>query len=179
MMRWEGFARSACFAALAAVGLVPWLVLAGPLLGPPVALRTYLVGLLSVYVAGLGGHRGRRIAAALGVAAAGLGVAAMTHSIAECALGLAALLGVVRGTILYRARPATELSLVTAGLLFARFLAGRSLVSMMLAVWGFFLVQSVFFLLGGVSERTAPTRHPDPFEEAHRRAIALLGGGSV
>ena len=178
MMRWEGFARSAWFAALAALGLVPWLVLADPLLGAQVALRLYLVGLLSVYVAGLGRDRGRRIAAAFGAAAVGIGVAAMTHSIAECALGLAALLGVVRGAILYRARPATELSLVTAGLLFARFLAGRSLVSMMLAVWGFFLVQSVFFLLGGVSERTA-SRHSDPFEEAHRRALALLGGGSV
>jgi hypothetical protein len=44
------------------------------------------------------------------------------------------------------------------------------------AIWGFFLVQSFFFLLGGVAERAATPAGLDPFEVARARAVALMEG---
>jgi hypothetical protein len=75
--------------------------------------------------------------------------------------------------LLPRRAGAGELALLLGGLLFARFLAGPSLLSAALALWGFLLMQSFFFLVaGGRSQATA--RDGDPFEQAHRRALALL-----
>jgi hypothetical protein len=61
----------------------------------------------------------------------------------------------------------------------ARFLAAATPFATALAVWGFFLVQSVFFLVGGVQPRREPGPQPDPFEDAHARALALLDGVGV
>ena len=62
------------------------------------------------------------------------------------------------------------------GLVFARFLFGPTVTALVLALWGFFLVQSLYFLLGG---KHAPSlaRHPDPFQDAYARATALLDRG--
>jgi hypothetical protein len=183
MMRWHGFGRSALFAALAALGAFPWLTLTAPVLGTARALRLYLVLVTALYVAGLAREGRRSIAAAAGVAALGCVLLTMAHGLGELALGLAVLLGTARSAILYRAGTAralvTEIGLVTTGLLFARFLGGPTLLSITLAIWGFFLVQSLFFLIAGVSARRPAGRHPDPFEEAHRRATAILGGEGV
>lgn len=177
-MRWNTFARSACFAAGAAVGSIPWLVLTSPLVGARRGLVSYLVVLAATYVAGLVPHGRRRFWAALAAAVLGSALAFATHTLAELTIGLAVMLGTLRSTFLYRARTpravATEIVLVAAGLLFARFLAHGPFVPVALAIWGFFLLQSTFFLLGGVAERPARGRHPDPFEEAHGRALALL-----
>ena len=120
-----------------------------------------------------------------GVAAAILGscLAVMTHTLPELALGLAVLFGMARGGLFYRLRPAraiaVEVALVGGGLLCARFLAGSSLVSVALAVWGFWLVQSVFVLVGGVRVRERATPQKDPFDAAHERACALLDGLAI
>jgi hypothetical protein len=183
MMRVDSFVRSALFGALAALGSLPWLIALGPLVGLQRGLGLYLTIVAATYVAGLVPRGARRFGAAVAVAGLGCGIVLLAHTLSEVALGLAVLLGAVRSAVLYRARTAravaTEVILVTAGLLFARFLAGTSLPSVMLAIWGFFLVQSVFFLIGGASPRAAAGRHPDPFEEAHGRALALLGGNGV
>jgi hypothetical protein len=181
-MRTHGFAHSALFAALAALGAFPWLALTGPLLGPARALRLYLVMVTAGYVAGLGPGR-RSFGVALVVAILGCGITTLAHTLGEVALGLAVVLGTARSAVLYRARTAravvTEIVLVATGLVFARFLGGPTLVSVMLAIWGFFLVQSLFFLVGGVSTRRASGAHPDPFDEAHARALAILRADGV
>ena len=46
-----------------------------------------------------------------------------------------------------------EALLLFGGLALARQLIGPSMLSLVLAVWGFFLVQSVFFLVSGVAEK--------------------------
>jgi hypothetical protein len=179
-MRWNTFGRSAVFAALAGIGVIAWLVMAGPLLGVRRALAFYLVGLTATYVAGLAPSLRRGLGACVVVAALGSCLAVTTRTLPELAFGLAVLLAIARTAFLYRLRPAralaVEVAFVGGGLLFARFLAGPSLVSMMLAVWGFLLVQSFFFLVGGVRirERAAPQR--DAFDAAHERASALLDG---
>ena len=182
-MRCNTFAKSAGFAALAGIGVMPWLLIAGPLLGARWALTLYLValGALSVLACAPSLHRGVRAGAA--VAVLGGAVAATMPSLPVLVLSLAVLLATARGGFLYRRRTARavvlEVGLIGGGLLLARFLAGPSLVAIMLAVWGFLLVQSFFFLVPGARDgaRAAPQR--DPFDAAHERARALLDGQAI
>ena len=178
MMRWNTFARSAVFAAVAAGAWLAWVVVAAPIAGVWNARVLYLIGVTAVYLAGLTPHGTRRLAIALLTVLAGAALAVMAHTIAELALGLAAIIGIARSGFFYRSAPARAVAiegcLLISGLLFARFLAGVALPATALALWGFFLVQSLFFLVGGVRARSARGSHPDPFEEAQRRALALL-----
>jgi hypothetical protein len=81
-----------------------------------------------------------------------------------------------RSGFLHRTAPAravaVEAGLLVGGLLFARFLAAGSLATT-LAVWGFFLVQGCWFLVGGIVTRD-DGRNPDPFEDACARATEVL-----
>jgi hypothetical protein len=178
MMRWDGFARSVVFGALAALLWVPWALLVGPIVGPWNARALYLIGVTAFYVAGLSPARHRAVSAAVAAAASAAAIGLVARSTAELAIGLATVLGVARGAFLYPAAPARaavrELTLLVGGLVFARFLTSTAVPSTALAMWGFFLVQSCFFLIAGAPRRS-PAAHPDPFEEAHRRALNLLG----
>jgi hypothetical protein len=69
-----------------------------------------------------------------------------------------------------------ETCLLAGGLGLSRFLAGPNPLQIALAIWGFFLVQSFFFLVGGVAERAEVAAGLDPFELARARALALLEG---
>lgn len=183
MMRWNTFARSVVFAALAAGGVLPWLVLARPICGAERALAAYLVGLVAVYLGGLARTPGRGVVVSAVAAAAAAAIALAARSTAELALGLGVLLGVGRSAFLHRAPAAraalTEAVLVGGGLLFARFLAGRTPLALVLSLWGFFLVQSAYFLIGGARPRAAAGRAPDAFEDAYGRALALLDRRAV
>jgi hypothetical protein len=178
MTRWTSFAGSAGFAALAAAGWLPWLVTVGAVVGPRRALAVYLVGATAVYLAVLAPAGARRLGVALGAALVGGVLAMVARAPGELALGLGVILGVARSAFLYRARPARavvmELALVGGGLLFARALVGPPALSVMLALWGFFLVQSCFFLVGGVGPRPADGARRDPFDEAYARAMRLM-----
>jgi len=179
-MRWHGFARTLAFAAAAAAGWPAFLLLAGPTLGARTALSIYLVGVTALYLAGLAPRRAQGICA--GAAAAALGVAFLVFapSPAFVALGAALGLGIGRSGLLYQSRPAralaSEAALLGGGLLLARFLGGgRGALDVALAIWGFGLVQSLFFLLGGVCRRRDEAGSIDPFEVARRRLEELLG----
>ncbi len=178
-MTWHTFGRSALFAAVAASAWLPWVVVTGPMLGVWGARAVYLSGVTALYVLGLGA-RGWRLLPALVAGVAGIAIAILARSTTELALGLAALLGLARSAFLYRAAPAravtTEVLLLGGGLLFARFLAAAAPFSTALALWGFLLVQSAFFLIGGVQPRHDPGARRDPFDEARARALALLDG---
>ena len=142
------------------------------------ALSIYLVASAAIYVAGLTPRRVHGVGAAIVVALLGALFAAVTREPEVVALGTAIGVGVCRSGLLYRARTgralATEIGLLGGGLLLARFLAAPGVLGVALALWGFFLVQSGFFLIGGVAERRGDTRGIDRFETAHRRALALL-----
>jgi hypothetical protein len=177
-MRWNTFSRSLAFAALVAAGFLPWWTLASPIVGGRAAVALYLVGAVAVYLAGLAGGLRRRLATLLVAGGAGSGVAILAQSTAELAAGLALILAVGRSGLLFRAPAArgaaVEALLAIGGLAFARFLSGPSPIGLVLAIWGFFLVQSLYFLIGGIRLRRRASRR-DPFEEAHARALALLG----
>src|SRR5215470_12905987 len=138
MIRWDSFARSALFAAGAAALWPAWAMAAAPVVGWWRALALYQIGATVLYIAGLPGdaRAGRRIAIGLAAVAA-LGLAACAHTTVELAIALAALIGCVRSALLYRTRPARavaiELVLLSSGLIFARFLAGPSTLSIAVA----------------------------------------------
>ena len=60
-MRWNGFARSLLFAAVAAGAFPVFALFANPILGRVSALSLYLIGIAVLYVAGLTPHRSRSI----------------------------------------------------------------------------------------------------------------------
>jgi hypothetical protein len=122
--------------------------------------------------------RGRRLLAAGAAAALGAAVMALPQGIGATAISGALLLGVCRSALLFRSRPARawllEVALLGSGLALAAFLADRSLASLALACWGFWLVQSAFFLVGGVAPRPEGPPQEDPFDRARGRILALL-----
>ena len=177
-MRWNSFPRSLGFAAGAAAGYLPFLMLAAPLLGLATARGIYLAALVPLYVVGIAPRRAGGIGAALLGGLLALGALVVTGSLSGLALALAAIASFLRSGLLYESRPARawalELLLTGGGLALAASLLGRSELTTALAIWGFFLVQSGFFLLGGVREALAPIARSDPFEAAHARALALV-----
>lgn len=186
MMRWDTFGRSALFAAVAAALWLPWMMTVGPILGAWRAHALFLGVAMAGYIGGLAPGRAtpaRRlgIASVAGLAACGLALGAQTAI--ELALALAALLGLARSGVLYRTTPARavaiELGLLGGGLLFARHLSGSGALSTPLALWGFLLVQSLFFVIAGTHPRTDRARHADPFDAAHGHAVALLDRDGV
>jgi hypothetical protein len=182
MMRVDGFSRSLLFAVVAAAGVLPWMLLARPAFGSRTALALYLVGAVATYLGGLAPARGRRVATWLVALAAGLAVATLARSIGELAFGLGGVLAIGRSAFLYRAPAARAVvieALVTGGgLVFARCFAGPSAAETVFALWAFFLVQSVYFLISGIRPRASSARRRDPFEEAYGRALTLLERGS-
>jgi hypothetical protein len=171
MTRLDSFGRSAAFAAVAALAWMPWLVVVGPVLGGGTARTLYLVVVTALYAGGLAKSPPRRASTAVGMALAGTFLVLLTRGGPELCVALAATLGVARSVLTHRTAAARavvlEGVLLAGGLAFARFLGGGAL-----AVWGFFLVQSCFFLVGGVTER-APLRS-DPFDEAWARAMDVM-----
>ena len=178
MTIWNSFGRSALFAAVAALGWLPWLVVTRPVVGPAAAGTIYLIAVTSAYVAGLGGPVTRRLGAAMLTGMPGTAIAVASREATVLCLGLGVALAVARSVFLFRALPAravvTEAALVGGGLLFARLLGTGSSVGAALPIWGFFLVQSCFFLTAGVRERRPDSAHPDPFEAAYAHAMDVL-----
>ncbi len=169
---------SLAFALVAALAAVPWTMVTVPILEPFAAVAGYAAAAVALYLMWIAPSlsRGLRIGALAGVLTAGAGI--LAPGLSEALLAMAAILAVARSGFLYRSRPARavvlEGTLLAAGLLFARAIAGSTSLGVGLGIWGFFLVQSLFFLAGGVDGRPVEEPGVDPFDKARRRALALL-----
>jgi hypothetical protein len=177
MMRWNGFGRSLVFAAAAAAALLLLLPLLAGVFGASGALRLFVVGVVPVYLAGLGPSWRRGVAAALMASAFGAPLLLLPLGVPATAAGAAVILAFCRSGLLYRQAPlrafVAEAVLLAGGLALADFLAVGGIASCALAAWGYLLVQSVFFLIGGVSARREPGP-TDPFDRARAELLALL-----
>ncbi len=175
MNRMSALGRGIAFAALAAVGWLPWLLVTAPLVTAGSARAAYLVACAVAYVAAIAPRPRRRLVGAC----AGLSLAAMllTSTIGELALALAVTIALFR-TIATRPRPtarsiAAEAILIGSGLLLGRFLAASWLPSTAAAIWGFFLVQSLYTLCAP-EPKGHHVGHERRFDEIYRRATELL-----
>ncbi len=177
MLRWDSFARSLAFAALAAAGLPVAVTFAGALFGGEGAARLYVIAAAGLYAIGLCGDRSRRVAALAFAALAGTLLALLPFDLQTTAVGAAGIVAFARGVLLPETRTlrafAIEAMLGVAGLAAADFAARGGLFALCLAVWGYFLVQSGYFLIGGAAQQPGePAR--DPFDRARARLERLL-----
>ena len=103
----------------------------------------------------------------------------MSRDLVTLACGAALILGFARSASLRQSTGArtvvVETLLGLAGLGVARALAGPGPVAIGLALWGYFLVQSCWFLVSGWGPRRADRGAEDPFDRARRRILELLG----
>lgn len=180
-MRVDGFASSLVFGAVAAVSLVFTLHLMAPLVGPFPALALHLAASLVAYAAALGGSLRTGLRNALLAAAGAALVVALAEAPRELAVGLAGVLGLVR-TGLAPGRPGArgallEIVLALAGLGFAAWLASPGWLGSATALWGFALVQSLWFLAPRSAARASRAEPADAFERARDRLLELLEEG--
>lgn len=174
----NSFVRSLGFAAVAAVGL--WLAAAPllPVLYPSSLLTLYIVAAAAAYVVGIAPGRRAGLVAGGIATALGCGLLLLPLGVAGTALGAALVIAVCRSGILYRARRLRalllEALLLVGGLGLGHALAGVGVGSAALGLWGYFLVQSAFFLVGGVAVRGVRDAELDPFDRARARLAALL-----
>ncbi|MEM1178531.1 MAG: hypothetical protein AAGM22_09310 [Acidobacteriota bacterium] len=172
------FNISLLFALAAALAYVPWLLVTVPWLGRSLGQGLFAVSATAAYLALTAPRPALRLHAAILTAAGGGVLWLLMPGDAARWLSLAVVMAAVRSVILYRRRSparalAVDATLLLGGLLAAKALAGPTLLGGALAVWGFLLVQSLFFLITDVETR-GESSDGDPFEEAHLRATRLL-----
>ena len=176
-MRAGKFSSSLVFAAVAGLAAVPYLLVALPAFG---LIRTLAIGSIVsvaayIVVASPSLVRGLRSGAL--TLALGVGLYALAPGVVVL-FASAILLGVVRSGLLYRAKIgrafAIEAMLFLLATSVAQLLAGSTVQSYGLAVWGFFLVESTFFLFEGARSRAESGSAEDPFERARREATRLM-----
>jgi hypothetical protein len=180
-MSTAGFARTLAFGAVGALALPVAVLVLAPALPAAWAATFFSAAAAIVYAAGLAeGHRAR-VAAAAGAFAIVAASGWLAEHPRELLAGAALAVALVRGA-LHRPTPlgralVLELLLGAGGLAAAAALAGTSLLGWALAFWAWFLVQSVFFLVGG-PRRAMRGSEPrqDAFERARRELEALLEG---
>lgn len=166
------------FGLVAGLGSIPWSMVAGPIFGSAWALAAYCLLATVLYVVAVAPtwSRAFAIGALAGLLATVTCILAPSPTVAV--LGAALILAVARSGFLYRSQPARALLiegvLTFGGLLFAGWLAGPSPLGSALAIWSFFLIQSQYFLIGGVASREPEEPPIDPFERARKRALALM-----
>ncbi len=174
----RGFARTLAFGALAAATLPLSVLALGPWLGAAGARTAHVVLATAGYLAVLAppGAR-RRLAVALAAAAAGVFWWGLAGSLASLFAGLSGIVAVFRSGWLFR-RGTARAMVVEGGVLLLALatwhgLAGPGLPGQALALWGWFVAQSFYFLPGGLARRR---RRPDgdAFERARQRLEELL-----
>jgi len=177
MVRWDGFGHSLAFAACAAAGLSVAVTFGGPIFGDTAAARLYLIAAAGIYPAGLSPDRSRRVAALALAALAGGVLALLPLDLRATAVGAAGIVAFARGVLLAEKRDlralAIEAVLGVAGLAAAAHFARGGLFALCLALWGYFLVQSGYFLIGRRADRSDETAR-DPFDRARERLARLL-----
>ncbi len=176
-MGWNHFAGSLLFAVLAALGFPAARLIFDPMFGATLATQFYGVVAAALYALCIAPTLRRGIAGGGFVALLAAGLMLGGSRTSELALGLAVGVAVTRSALLYRARIASgvmiEVALGLASLALARWFAGPGVVAGSLALWGYFLVQSVYFLFAAAAPRRSE-HAGDAFDEACGRLQTLL-----
>jgi hypothetical protein len=177
-MKVDGVVGTLCFGAAAAIALVFVEHLAAPVIGATRALQLHLVGSLAAYVALLGATPRRALRnGAAALAGAGL-VMLLASGIGGLAVGLTALLALVRSGLEFSMRGVrggvVELVLGLLALGFASWVVSPGWLGAAAALWAFALVQSLYFLVPGRGRMPLCAGPGDPFDRAREQLLALL-----
>ena len=158
-------------------------LVAGPWIGVSAAATLCLAALAVGYVALLGESPRRRVGNAVAALAGALLVLSLARTASELALGLAVVVGLVRGVGARRldSRRAllVELGLGTGGLVLARWLALPGVLGTGAAFWGYALFQCLYPLVQRARSRPTRRGEGDPFDRARVRLERLLERGEV
>ncbi len=175
--RSKGFGRTLAFGALAAATLPVFVLAMAPLLGSGRALVLHAILITAGYGMVLASRARQRLAVGAVACLGGLVLAGASSSSGELLVGLSLGVGLIRSGWLLERR--TLRAVVVEGLVLigsvttAHFLASPGLLGGAVALWGWFVVQSFYFLVGGLRVRS-PRRAGDPFDAARRELQELL-----
>jgi len=168
------------FAAIAGLATVAYSVIAPPVLGFKgfsTAWLWWCLFLTVSYLVAIAPNLGRGLRIGILAGAIGVGICLVAPGEGAALLGMTMILGLMRSGFLFPRRlaraVAVELGLAGFSGLLAGSLAGPSSLSLGIAVWGFFLVQSLFFVIGGI-EVWRPGVTEDAFEKARREAMRMM-----
>ncbi len=173
----RSFGGTIGFGLVAGIGFPGFAALCAPLIGSHAALRLYLALGAILYSALLGRDLRQRVSGAFGAALFVVPTALLTGEIASMAMAAALATAITRSW-----RSATnqlprtigiEAGLAVFGFAFVAALGGPGWVSISLAIWGWFLVQSLYFLVGGLSD-AASHDAVDPFDLATQEVNRIL-----
>jgi hypothetical protein len=177
MRQIDSFFGTIAFGGAAAAIWLPFQLAVAPLVGTFAAAQIYLGATATLYAAALAPRAIRPgVAAIAGLASAALCFA--VPNLAGTAAGLTAVVALSRSLLVKRSQPARALAVEAvvgaAALALASFLAQGPWLSFALAIWGFFLMQSLFFLAGTELRGSNTPAGVDPFDSAVREAFAIL-----
>ena len=168
------------FAAIAGLATVAYSLVAPPVFGFWGFSTAWLVWCLVLtvsYLVAIAPRLGRGLRIGFVAGAIGVGICVVAPGAGAALLGMAMLLGLMRSGFLFPRRlsraVAVELGLGGVSGLLAGSLAGPSPLSLGIAVWGFFLAQSLFFVIGGIKV-WRPSVTEDAFEKARREAVRVM-----
>ncbi len=173
----RSFGGTLGFGIAAGVGFPGFAVLASPIVGPHAALCLFVALGAIAYAALLGQGLRERVAGAFIAALFIVPTVLLTNEIAGVAMGAALAIAIARTRILGTSHlprtVAVEAALAAFGFAFVTALDGPGWFPISLAIWGWFLVQSLYFLIGGLP---APVLEGDvdPFDLASEQANRIL-----
>ena len=180
-MLWGSFGRSLLFAACAALAYPAYWVTWRVAVGGEAPPEFFAAACLGVYAAGVAPRPSAAVRAGFAALCAGLLISVFPLETETRLVGMALLLGVFRSAVLYQRRLAravfVEAVLLGSGALLAAFVGGPGPLGTAAGVWGFFLMQSLYFLVPGVHPRESRPKGEDPFERAWAHAHSVLGDG--
>ena len=173
----RSFGGTLAFGIAAGVGFPGFAVLSSPLVGTHTALWLWIALGAIAYSALLGQSWRERIAGAFIATLFLIPTAFLTDEIAGIAMGAALAVAIARsrllGTHQIARTVAVEALLAAFGFAFVTALHGPGWFPISLAIWGWFLVQSLYFLIGGLMSEPAPG-DIDPFDLAHEQVSRIL-----
>ena len=176
-MRLGNLAGNLMFGAIAGLATVAYSLVGPPLLGFSSAWLWWCLFLTVSHLVAIAPSLARGVRIGMLAGAIGIGIHMFAPGNAAAMLGMMMLLGLMRSGFLFPRRLAralaVELGLGAAAGLLAAALAGPSSLSLGIAVWGFFLVQSLFFVIGGFEIRRLSFSE-DAFEKARREAMTVM-----
>jgi len=177
-MRVQGFISSLCFGLVAAIAVVFAQHAFAPIIGSGNVLALYLATSMAAYAALIGRTPRIMIRNAVVAAIGSSVVLTMASGIEGVAIGLTIVLMLVRTglDVEMRSRRAlfVEAVLGCGALAFASGLASPGWLGSAAAIWGFALVQSLYYLAPVVQVRPVMAGDGDPFDRARDRLLILL-----